>query len=163
MDDAACELLDSAAPSVRRGSAAGWVAGGTAVALLLAGLAVLRPPAESGVALRLVGHSGSALDGQRFVRLYFAVAAEGGDADVQQIEMVLGDQRQRAAPPGLVRQGSPAFVLVDVVPRCPQAVRALAAGTLDLTYRAAGRERVARLPLPVEGSLPRLVARRCAG
>lgn len=157
------ELLDSTAPPAPRGGATGWVVGVIAVALLLAGVVALRPTGESGVALRLVAYSGSALDGQRFVRLYFSVAAYGGDADVQRVELVLGDQRQRAVPPGRIGDGGEAFLLVDVVPRCPQGVRALPAGTLELTYRAEGGERVARLPLPVEGSLPRLVARRCAG
>jgi len=158
------EVLDSVAPPrPARSGLAGWLAGGTAVALVVAGTVALRPPGATGVALRLVGHSGSALDGQTFVRVYFSVAASGGDAEVSAVQVVLGDRRQDVVAPGRIGDGRVALVLVDLVPQCPDAVRALPTGTLDVTYRAGGDERVARLPLPAEGSLPRLVARRCAG
>lgn len=163
--DPGAEVLDSTAPArPARAGLAGWAAGGTALALVLAGTVALRPPGPAeGVALRLVEHSGSALDGQTFVRLYFSVAASGGDAEVSAVQVVLGDRRQDVVGPARIGDGGEALVLVDLVPQCPDAVRALAAGTLDVTYRADGGERVARLPLPVEGSLPRLMARRCAG
>ena len=159
------EVLDSssddAVPAPRR--VRGWVAGGVAVALVVAGAASLRPPGPAeGVDLALVEHSGSALTGQQFLRVFFSVSASGGAADVERVEMVLAGTRQDVVPPGRIGDGGSAVVLVDVVPSCPDAVRELPAGTLEVTYRVDGDERVARLPLPVTGSLPRLVSRRCA-
>ena len=163
MADPGAEVLDSTAPArPARSGVAGWAAGGTALALVLAGTVALRPPGPEGVALRLVEHSGSALDGQTFVRVYFSVAASGGDAEVSAVQMVLGDRRQDVVAPARIGDGGEALVLVDVVPHCPDALRALPAGTLDVTFSAEGDEQVAHLPLPVEGSLPRLMARRCA-
>jgi hypothetical protein len=156
------DVLDCSDPSppARRG----WVVGVLALLALLAPLLLLRPDPgpQDPVAVELVGHNGSALDGQQFLRITFALVAEGGDAELESVAMVLGGARRDAVALEELDEGKRTRVFVDVVPQCPQALQDLPAGTLEVTYRADGVERAASLPLPVEGSLPRLVQRRCS-
>ena len=158
------EVLDAGQPPEREASRRGWVVGLLALALVAAGLVVLRPPAQAvdPVGVRLVGHTGSALTGQSFVRFYFALTAVGGDAEVEDVELLLGGGRAEGVTKNVLAEGERTTVLVDVVPDCPRAVRELPVGTLQVTYRDDAGEQVASLPLPVEGSLPRLVQKRCA-
>jgi hypothetical protein len=160
------DLLDAAAPAERPRSAwSGWwpIAAAVAAALVLWGLtAAPSDDSEDDVALALVGHTGSALDGQRFLRFYFSLSASGGDAEIEQVEMLLGGTREDGVAPRVIGEGSATKVLVDVVPDCPRAAVELPVGTLEVTYDGGSGTQVATLPLPISGSLPRLVIGRCA-
>jgi hypothetical protein len=158
------DVLDASDRTARlEATRSGWLAGGVALVVLVAGLVGLRP-ADDGqpVHVRLVEHKGSALHGQSFLRLYFSLTATGGDAELQEVSMSLGSVRQDGVAPRLVDEGGEALVLVDVVPSCPDAVQGLPVGTLDVLFRAGGSDQSVSLPLPLDGSLPRLVQRRCA-
>jgi hypothetical protein len=160
------DLLDAATPAARpRAAWSGWwaIAGAAAAVLLLWGLtAGPSDDRQDDVALSLVGHTGSALDGQRFVRFYFSLSASGGDAEIEQVQMLLGGTRENGVAPRVIGEGSAKKVLFDVVPDCPRAAVELPVGTLEVTYDGGSGSQVATLPLPIRGSLPRLVLGRCA-
>lgn len=164
MQGPGADVVDSAdALAAGRAGRAGRVLGGIAVAVLVAGLVVGRPdPPDDALQIRLVEHSGSVLAGQQYVRLWFSLDPSGGDAELEEVAVVLGGERATATVPPLRSRGGELRVLVDVVPPCPGALQALPAGRLEVVYRNGGDARTASLPLPVEGSLPRLVQRRCA-
>ena len=157
------EVLDGSTPPSP--GLRGWTVGLLAVLALLAPLVLLRPepgPQQDPVDVQLVGHNGSALDGQQFLRITFALVAEGGDAELSSVAMVLGGARRDGVALGDLDEGRRTRVFVDIVPRCPEALQDLPAGTLEVAYLTDGVERYVSLPLPVEGSLPRLVQRRCS-
>jgi hypothetical protein len=160
------EVLDAAerAPA-SRDRRRRWPLAAALAAVVVAALLVWPGDApESGedVAVALVGHTGSALTGQSFVRFHFSLSARGGDAEIQQVQLVLGGGRSDGSGPAVIRDGDEVKVLVDTVPDCPRALTELPAGALEVTYRGTGGSHLTRLPLPIEGSLPRLVQRRCS-
>jgi hypothetical protein len=157
----AADVLDADAPAAERTRRAGWAAGLVALALVVTGALVLRPDGPPSEDLRLLGHTGHALQGQSFVRLYFLVGAGDAEVQVQEVEVVLGDDRQRGTPGSVDTRGRRAL-LVDLVPDCRTALRDLPLGTLRVAYTAGGAPAVRELALPLEGSLPRLLERRCS-
>lgn len=161
MVDTRPELLD-AGDSRPPGGRAGWLVGGLAVVVVAAGLVAARPSSPgTDVVLALADHRGSVLSGQRYVRLWFSLTASGGTPELEEVAVVLGGVREQGALPALPGRGGELRVLVDVVPPCPDALRELPAGRLEVRFRDDAGQHSASLPLPVEGSLPRLVQRQC--
>ncbi|HWG92789.1 MAG TPA: hypothetical protein VNU66_01005 [Mycobacteriales bacterium] len=154
------DVLDGDAPAAVGTRRAGWVVGLVALALVVAAGLSLRPDGRPSEDLRLLGHTGHALQGQSSVRLYFLVRAGDEDVAVDDVEVVLGDDRQRGSAGSVDTRGRRAL-LVDLVPDCRTAVRDLPLGTLRVAYTAGGEPAVEEFALPVEGSLPRLLERRC--
>jgi hypothetical protein len=154
------DVLDGDAPVAVGTRRAGWAVGLLALGLVLLAVASLRPGDGPSEDLRLLGHTGHALEGQSSVRLSFLVGAGDEDVVVQDVEVVLGDDRQRGGAGSVDTRGRRAL-LVDLVPDCRTALRDLPLGTLRVTYTAGGEPAVEELALPVEGSLPRLLERRC--
>jgi hypothetical protein len=154
---------DPDAPGAAPASRSGWVVGLLALLLVVVGAVWLVPRGEQdrSAELRLLGHTGHALEGQSFLRLYFLVGAGDTDVVVEDVEVVLGGTRSAGTPTPVDTRGRQGL-LVDLVPDCRTAVRDLPLGTLEVDYRAGGSPATAEIALPVEGSLPRLLARRCS-
>ena len=152
------ELLDDADERTRRLAALG--AG--LLLVVLAGGAALRsalPPAPPSVGL--AGLSGSALDGESFVRLNLSLRAEGvrqlGDARLT----VAGATARGQHPPAFDRRGR-MTLQVDVTPACADVAAGATSGRLDLALRdEQGRSRQVRLDVPADGPLERLLRYRC--
>ena len=158
-EQVADELLDDADERIPPDDALG---AGPLLLVVLAGGAALRsalPPAPPSVGL--AGLSGSALDGESFVRLNLSLRAEGvrqlGDAHLT----VAGATARGQHPPAFDRRGR-MTLQVDVTPACADVAAGATSGRLDLALRdEQGRSRQVRLDVPADGPLERLLRYRC--
>ena len=158
MPDSGELLVDDASDRTRRVAVAG-------VVLLLglaAGGAALRstlPPEPLDVALASV--SGTALQGESFVRLQLKLRSSGAQALGGAALTVAGTTQSGSHPPAFDGDGR-LTVQVDVTPACEAVAAGVGTGQLDLEVRDdAGELRALRLDVPSAGRLERLLRYRC--
>lgn len=150
-------LVDDAPHRLRRLG----LAGGALLLALVAGGAALRstlppPPLQVAVA----GLTGTALQGESFVRLHLTLEASGARRLDDAVLTVAGTTQRGQHPSRF--DGDRATVQVDVTPVCASLRQDPAAGVLDLRLRDdAGAAREVRLALPADPRLERLLRYRC--
>lgn len=150
-------LVDDAGRRSRRLAAAG----GAALLALGAGAAALRstlppPPLE----LRLAGVSGTALQGESFVRLNLALE-QTGVRDLEGAVLTVAGTTEVGLRPTTVADGR-MTVQIDVSPPCAALLQDLAPGVLDLRITdAAGERRQVAVDVPADEELVRLLRHRC--
>lgn len=151
-------LVDDAADRARRLAATGV----GLLLVVLVGATILRstlPPPP--VVVDLAGVSGSALDGESFVRLHLLLRSDGvsdlGTAQLTVAGGTHGGQHLTAVDEdGVLR------LQVDVTPVCTDVAAGRTAGRLDLELLdERGRSHEVRLAVPAEGPLDRLLRYRC--
>ena len=149
-------LVDDGSRRLRR---LGPLLGGLLVALV-GGAAALRstlppPPLAVGVA----GVSGTALQGDTFLRLHITREAAGA-RDLDEAVLSIGGTREPGRHPTAFDDGE-MTVQVDLVPSCAS-LQPLADGLLDLhLHDASGDAREVQLVLPADEQLERLLRYRC--
>lgn len=136
-------------------------AGAALLVLVVAGGAALRstlPPPPLGVALS--GLTGSALDGESFVRLDLSLRLSGVDA-LGDSELTVAGTTSRGLR--LVRDDRDrARLQVDVTPDCGQVEAGATGGQLVLRVEdSAGDPRSLVVDVPADGPLDRLLRYRC--
>lgn len=158
MADAADLLVDDAPDRTRRVVVVGVVlllavaAGATAVRSTL-------PPEPLDVAVASV--SGTALQGDSFVRVHLHLRARGAQGLGEAAFTVAGTTQRGQHPPAFDDQGR-MVLQVDVTPACSAVGADVGAGLLDLQVRdETGDTRHLQLDVPSSGQLERLVRYRC--
>ena len=151
-------LVDDAAERGRRL----WLLAGGLLACLLVGGAVLRstlPPPP--LAVSLAGLSGSALEGDSFVRINLSLRAEGV-RDLGDARLTVAGASQRGQHPTRFDGDGRLTLQVDVTPACEAVAQEIGAGVLELSlHDAQGRARQVELAVPAEGQFERLLRYRC--
>lgn len=153
------ELVDDATDRARRLAA---TAAGLLLVVLLGATALRSTLPPPPVTVDLAGVSGSALDGESFVRLHLSLRSDGvSDLGTAQLTVAGATQRgQHLSDDG---QGH-LRLQVDVTPVCADVAAGRTAGQLDLDLRdELGRTRQVRLAVPADGPLDRLLRYRCRG
>jgi hypothetical protein len=152
------ELVDDAAERGRRL----WLLAGSLLAGVLVGGAVLRstlPPPP--LAVSLADLSGSALDGDSFVRINLSLHAQGV-RDLGDAHLTVAGASQRGQHPTRFDGDGRLTLQVDVTPACADIAQDIDAGVLELSlHDAQGRPRQVQLAVPAEGQLERLLRYRC--
>lgn len=150
-------LVDDAARRSRRLAAIG----GALLLAVVAGAAALRstlppPPLE----LRLAGVTGTALQGEGFVRLNLTLE-QSGVRELQEAVLTVAGTSERGLRPTTVGDDS-MTVQIDVSPPCASLRPGLPPGVLDLRLRdAAGDLRQVSVDVPADAELERLLRYRC--
>ena len=149
-------LVDDAPRHLRR---VGAVGAGLLVALV-AGATALRgtlppPPLE----VRVAGVSGTALQGESFIRLHVSLEQSGARALDEAVLTVAGTRSRGRHPTAF--DDDRVTVQVDLTPSCAS-LQDLAPGVLDLRlHDASGDARQVRLDIVTDGQLERLLRYRC--
>ena len=150
-------LVDDAGRRWRSSAAVG----GAVLLALVVGAAALRgtlppPPLE----LRLEGVTGTALQGESFVRLNVALE-QSGVRDLEEAVLTVAGSRERGLRPTTVGDGR-MTVQIDVSPPCASLVPDLAPGVLALRlHDDAGELRQVTVAIPADEQLERLLRYRC--
>ena len=150
-------LVDDAARRSRRLAAVG----GAVLLTLVGGAAALRstlppPPLE----LRLAGVTGTALQGESFVRLNLTLE-QSGVQDLEEAVLTVAGTTERGLRPTTVADGR-MTVQIDVSPPCAALLPGLAPGVLALRLTdAAGERRQVAVHVPADEQLVRLLHHRC--
>ncbi len=152
-------LVDDAPRRLRR---LGAVAAGLLVALVAAGAALRSTLPPPPLEVRLAGLSGTALQGESFVRLHVTVE-ESGAGDLEDALLTVAGTTQRGQHPTAF-DGGRLTVQVDVTPLCASLQEGVAGGVLELRlHDASGDERQVQVDIPPDPRLERLLRYRCAG
>jgi hypothetical protein len=150
-------LVDDAPRRLRRLGAAG---GGLLLALVAGGAALRSTLPPPPLEVRLVGLSGTALQGESFVRFHVTLE-ETGARDLQDALLTVGGTTQRGQHPTAFDSGR-LTVQVDVTPSCAAVRDGVSAGVLDLRlHDASGDARRVQVEVPADAQLERLLRYRC--
>ncbi len=137
------------------------VVGGALLLALGAGAALLRstlPPPR--VELRLAGVTGTALQGDSFVRLNLALE-QSGVRDLDEAVLTVAGTVERGQRPTTVTDGR-MTVQIDVSPPCASLLQGAAPAVLDLRLRdQAGDLRQVAVDVPLDEEFQRLLRYRC--
>jgi hypothetical protein len=135
--------------------------GGAVLVALVAGAAALRstlPPPE--LELRLDGVTGTALQGESFVRLNLALE-QSGVRELEEAVLTVAGTTERGQRPTTLHDGR-MTVQIDVSPPCAALLQDLAPGVLDLRlHDASGDVRQVAVDVPADEQLVRLLRYRC--
>ena len=150
-------LVDDAPSRTRRLA----VVGGALLLALVAGGALLRstlppPPVE----LRLAEVTGTALQGDSFVRLNLRLE-QSGVRDLQEAVLTVAGTVERGSRPSTVSDGR-MTVQIDVSPPCASLLQSAGPAVLDLRlHDEAGDLRQVAVDVPVDEEFQRLLRYRC--
>ena len=150
-------LVDDAPRRVRR---LGVVAGALLLSVVAGGAALRSTLPPPPLEVRLAGVTGTALQGESFIRLHVTVE-QSGARDVQDAVLTVAGTTQRGTHPTDF-DGGRMTVQVDLAPVCASLEQELPAGVLDLSVRdATGADRRAAVDVPAGPRLERLLRYRC--
>ncbi len=152
-------LVDDAAQRLRRLS---LVAGGVLVALVAGGAALRSTLPPRPLEVRSTGVSGTALQGEGFVRLNVTLEASGARELDDAVLTVAGVTQRGQHPPAFDDDDGRATVQLDLTPACASVPDDLADGVLELQLRdESGAAQRVQIAIPADSSLVRLLRYRC--
>lgn len=152
------ELADDGGDRVRRLAA---VAAALLLALLAGGAALRSTLPPAPLSVGLAGLSGSALEGESFVRLNLSLQARGV-RDLGEARLTVAGASSRGQRLSAVDAEGRTTLQVDVTPACAQVAAGHTSGELELSLRdEQGQPRRVRLSVPADGPLERLLRYRC--